>query len=172
MFGNDAWAWLESLLSMRRQDRRMQRTRTVGCILFALLIVTAAIASSAQGGAGEDAVVFLTADRTIECQMLDAKTTAGNVDCAFAKALAGPTTPVTHDLYVHAHRHWLVLYSGHALAGSTRRGFGRPPTQSLSSGQALLIGNFRCSSASAGVTCVSKHSGHGFFLSSTRQRTF
>ena len=144
----------------------------VACILLAVSIATLEVASSAHGRDSEDAVVFLTADRTIECLMLDAKTTAGNVECVFAKSLTGPTTSVTHDLYIHAHRHWLVLYSGHALVGSTRRGLGPPPSRSLSVGQVLRIGYFRCSSVSAGVTCVSRHSGHGFFLSSARQRTF
>src|SRR5690242_901176 len=148
--------------------------RTFACVMAVLAVglATAANALPAQGSTDEDAVVFSTADRTIECLMLDPKTTVGNVDCVFAKALTGPWTTATHDLYAHAHRHWLVLYSGRARVGATRRGLGPRPTRRLSVGQTLRIGYFRCSSASAGLTCVSSHSGHGFFLSSARQRIF
>jgi predicted N-acetyltransferase YhbS len=39
-------------------------------------------------------------------------------------------------------------------------------------GQTLKVGYFRCTSRVAGLTCLSRHSGHGFFLSNKRQRTF
>ena len=143
-------------------------------IALALVAPLAAVAFAvpAQGEAADDEVIFLTADRTVECLVLDAGTTVGSVDCVYAKVLAGPSTPVTHDLFVHAHRHWLVRYSGPALVGSTRRGLGHAPVRVLPAGGTLTLGHFSCSSRAAGLTCASRHSGHGFFLSAARQRTF
>ena len=167
-------AVLGSLLTAGAVGAAIRASRTlVGVVaVFAVGLATAANALPAEGSTDEDAVVFLTADRTIECEMLDTKTTVGNVDCVLAKALTGPWTTTSHDLYVHAHRHWLVSYSRRALVGATRRGLGPRPTRRLSVGQTLRIGYFRCSSALAGLTCMSSHSGHGFFLSSARQRIF
>ena len=34
----------------------------------------------------------------------------------------------------------------------------------LRSGQTVTVGYFRCTSRAAGLTGVSRHSGHGFFL--------
>ena len=143
-------------------------------LVFAILLAlaTATAAGPARGLPTQDAVLFITADRSVECVMRDPHTAAGYVDCAFAKALAGKMTPITHDVYLQAHRHWLVQFSGPALKGSSRIGYGSEQTRVLRSGETLTVGFFRCSSRLAGLTCISRHSGHGFFLSSTKQRTF
>jgi hypothetical protein len=164
----------------RRRDERPLpdvnegRMTAFKLILFAILLAlaTATTAAPAQGLPTQETVLFITADRTIECVMRDAHSAAGYVDCAYAKALAGKMTPITHDLFLHAHRHWLVQFSGPALKGSSRRELGSEQTRVLRSGETLSVGFFRCSSRVAGLTCVSRHSGHGFFLSGTTQRTF
>jgi hypothetical protein len=154
----------------------LERTQVTAhkLVLFAILLAlaTASAAAPAQGLPAQDTVLFITADRTIECVMVDAHSAAGYVDCAYTKALGGPTTPITHDVFVHAHRHWIVQFSGPALEGSTRREWGSEQTTALLSGETLNVGFFRCSSRVAGLTCTSRHSAHGFFLSSTSQRTF
>ena len=157
------------------RDRRGQRpmtTHTLILLPILLAVATAGAAAPARRLSAQDTVRFITVDRTIECVMVDAHSAAGYVDCAYAKALAGPTTPVTHDVFVHAHRHWIVQFSGPALEGSTRREWGWKQTTALRSGETLNVGFFRCSSRIAGLTCISKHSAHGFLLSSTTQRTF
>src|SRR5262249_22435677 len=111
-------------------------------------------------------------DRNIECEMVAPNTTMGNVDCAYARAFSGETDSVTNDLYVHAHRHWLVQFSRPALVGSSRRGYGSAPVRALRLCQTLSGGYFRCESCTAGLTCISRHSGHGFFLGRATQRTF
>src|SRR6185437_1185286 len=87
-------AVLGSLLTAGAVGAAIRASRTlVGVVaVFAVGLATAANALPAEGSTDEDAVVFLTADRTIECEMLDTKTTVGNVDCVLAKALTGPWT--------------------------------------------------------------------------------
>ena len=134
--------------------------------------LTGAGALSARGMGAELAIRFITADRKIECEMVAPNTTSGNVDCAYARAFTGETDSPTNDLNVHAHRHWLVQFSRPALVGSTRRGYGSEPVKVLRLGRTLTVGYFRCVSRTGGLTCTSRHSGHGFFLGRATQRTF
>ena len=141
-------------------------------VVILALGLTGAGALPARGMHAELSIRFITADRDIECEMVAPNTTTGSVDCAYARAFSGPTDSLTDDLFVHAHRHWLVQFSRPALVGSTRRGYGSEPVKALRLGQTLTVGYFRCVSRAAALTCVSRHSGHGFSLGKTTQRTF
>ena len=142
--------------------------------LLAVIVGLGAVAAATpvQARPSQDAFTFITADRSVECVAVDAQTAAGYVDCVFAKALDEKTTPVTHDLYPQAHRHWMVLFSGPGLEGGTRRGLGSRPTRVLRLGGVLTAGFFRCTSTAAGLRCISRHSGHGFVIGQATQKTF
>ena len=47
-----------------------------------------------------------------------------------------------------------------------------PAGRVLSYGDSVRLGPFRCRSRRTGLTCRSRPSGHGFFLSRARQRVF
>ena len=53
--------------------------------------------------------------------------------------------------------------------GESTRPSDRAPTRVLRSGQALTVGYFRCTARAAGLTCVSRHSRHGFYLSTNNE---
>jgi hypothetical protein len=138
------------------------------------LTVAGVLTESAQSGTSELLVHFVTADRNAECEMVDPETTIGNVECVLHSN--GYTTRGdldNHGLTARPHPHWFVDYSHPASGGLSRREVHGPvPARTLQTGRTLTVGNFRCSSRVAGLTCTSLRSRHGFFLSRTKQRTF
>ena len=146
--------------------------RSLVVLAVALCTATVAVVSPARAGPAELLVHFITADRNIECEMVDPNTTIGNVTCVMhSKGYTTRGDLDNHGLTAHAHRQWFVDYSRPALAGGGRREV-HGPMRVLRNGRALSVGYFRCVSGAAGLTCTSKHSGHGFFLSRAHQRTF
>jgi len=108
--------------------------------------------------------------RDIECLMVDPKAANGNVTCGihrnrFRGSRSGPDAEKPS-------RRWFVGVNQIALVEVSTRPFGSSPMRVLRYGQTLRVGFFRCTSRVAGLTCLSRHSGHGFFLSNKRQRTF
>ena len=69
-------------------------------------------------------------------------------------------------------RRWLVTVKNLPWVEVSTRRFGSSPVRVLQYGQTLRFRFFRCTSRVAGLTCLSRESGHGFFLTNKRQRTF
>ena len=108
--------------------------------------------------------------RDIECLMVDPNIANGNVTCGIHRnRFRGSRS--TFDAEKPSRR-WFVNVWQFALVEVSTRGFGSSPVRVLRYGQTLRVGFFRCTSRVAGLTCLSRHSGHGFFLSNKRQRTF
>ena len=132
-------------------------------------------AASAEARPAELLVPFVTADRNIECLMVDPDTTIGNVSCVMHSK--GYTTKGDSDnpgLTAHPHLFWFVDYARHGDKGSTDREIDSfaPHRRVLREGQSVTVGYFSCSSRPTGLTCLSRHSGHGFLLSRVKQQTF
>jgi hypothetical protein len=141
----------------------------VTVLLVALLVATGVFVVSAWARSTELSVHFITADGNIECEMADPKDTSGGIDCVMRSSGYNPTAPDETNY----HPHWVLLSRGVGLKGTTRRGLGRStPRRILQDGHTLTVGNFRCSARASHLTCISRRSGHGFFLSQGRQRTF
>jgi hypothetical protein len=160
------------VMTPTRERERMISVKFVLCA-FALGLTTASVAAPAQGLPTELLVHFITSDRNIECEMVDPNTTVGNVTCALhSKGYTTRGDVGNHDLTASRSLRWYVDFSRPALVAASRRELGSKPTRILQYGGTLSVGYFRCTSRVSGLTCTSRHSGHGFFLSRTRQRTF
>ena len=141
----------------------------LAALLFVLLAATGVLTASAQAQPTELLVHFVMPGRDIECQMVAPDTVSGNVVCAMHRNQYRGTLRGDQE---KRSRRWHVDVMRVALVGWSGRGFGGPPVRVLRYGQTLRVGFFRCTSRAAGLTCVSRHSGHGFFLSNKNQRTF
>jgi hypothetical protein len=117
-------------------------------------------------------VHFVLPGGDTECEMVDPNLLNGNVTCGIHRNRFRCSGPC--DLENNASRRWYVDVTRFAEVWGSRRGLGSTPTRVLRPGQALTVGYFRCTSRAAGLTCVSRHSGHGFFLSKNNksQRLF
>jgi hypothetical protein len=102
------------------------------------------------GGATSTSAQFFSPDRRVSCNMED---------------------PPTRGYYVYCnasglHAAWLGP-DGHAvICNSGCLGMNGPTTPTLGYGKQITVGRFRCSSASAGITCVVIRSGKGFLINS------
>jgi hypothetical protein len=151
----------------------MKLVKLIG-VAFAIGLATAAVAEGARGTSNELLVHFITADRNIECEMVDPKGTSGNVTCVLhSKGYTTRGDVDNHGLTARYHPHWDIEFSGAVEIGPSRREIHGPnPARIVQYGQTLTVGNFRGSSRVAGLTCTSIHSKHGFLLSRAQQRTF
>jgi hypothetical protein len=146
-------------------------------IMFAFAVGLAAaaavVAQGAQSGSSELAVRFITSDRNIECLLNDPNTTNGNVECVLhSKGYTTRGDSDNHGLTAHYHPRWVVSYSQTADREPSHRELGSSPLRILRDGHTLRDGYFSCTWRDAGLTCTSRQSKHGFFLSRTAQRTF
>jgi hypothetical protein len=138
-----------------------------------LLAASGMFAASARSAHAELLVHFVLPGRDTECVMVDPNLLNGNVTCGIHRSrftCVGPTCDVEN---AHSRR-WSVGVTQHAAVSRSRQPFGSTSTRVLRSGQSVVVGYFRCTSRAAGLTCVSRRSGHGFFLSSDNksQRLF
>ena len=102
--------------------------------------------------------------------MVDPNAYNGNVECGIHRnRFRGSRSGIDSE---KPSRRWLVTVRNLAVVDVSTRPFGSSPVKVLRYGQTLRVGFFKCTSRVAGLTCVSKPSGHGFFLSDKRQRTF
>ena len=139
-------------------------------LVLALLAAPSVFAASAKGAPTELLVHFVTPGRDIECVMVDPNVYNGNVTCGIHRnRFRGSRSGFDSE---KPSRRWFVNVNQFALVEVSTRPFGSSPVRVLRYGQTLRVGFFRCTSRVAGLTCVSRHSAHGFFLSNTRQRTF
>lgn len=91
---------------------------------------------------------FLSPDRRVFCEMEDPPTNGYYVYCNASGLHAAGIGP-----------------DGTAvLCNSGCLGFGAASTSTLASGKQITVGRFRCSSASAGITCIVIKSGKGFLI--------
>ena len=106
--------------------------------------------------------------------MVDPNTTIGNVTCALhSKGYTTRGDVDNHGLTASRSLRWFVDFSRPAVVGPSRRELGSTRIRIVRAGQRLVVGYFSCSSRAAGqLTCASRHSGHGFSLTRTTQRTF
>ena len=133
------------------------------------LVAAGLVVGSAGAKLSDHWVHFATEDGNIECVANDSLGNNEPLECVMHSSGYDPTAP-DHTNY---HPHWVLLAHGVALKGTTPRGLGSPnPSRVLRDGETLTVGNFRCKATSSHLTCVSRRSQHGFFLSQGRQRTF
>ena len=127
-------------------------------------------AASARGAPTELLVHFVTPSRDIECLMVDPNVAYGNVTCGIHRnRFRGSRGGFDWE---KPSRRWLVTVNNPAVVEVSTRPFGLSPVRVLRYGQTLSVGFFRCTSRVAGLICLSRGSGHGFFLSNKRQQTF
>jgi hypothetical protein len=151
---------------VRRQSRRL----ATSLLVWTILAASSVFAASAKGAPTELLVHFVMPRRDIECVMVDPNVAYGNVTCGIHRdRFRGSHSDFDSE---KPSRRWFVNVTQFALVEVDARGFGSSPVRVLRYGQTLKVGYFRCTSRVAGLTCLSRHSGHGFFLSNQRQRTF
>jgi hypothetical protein len=126
--------------------------------------------SSAKGAPTELLVHFVMPGRDIECLMVDPDVAYGNVTCGIHRhRFRGSRSSFDSE---KPSRRWFVDVNQVAVVDVSTRPFGSSPMRVLRYGQTLRVGFFRCTSRIAGLTFLSRPSGHGFFLSNKQQRTF
>lgn len=151
----------------------MKSVVIVFVFVFAVGLAVAAVAQGAHTGSNELLVRFVTSDRNIECLMNDPNLTNGNVECVLhSKGYTTRGDSDNHGLTAHPHPSWMVQYSQATIREPSERELGSSPLRILRDGHTLRVGYFSCTWRDAGLTCISRHSKHGFFLSRTEQRTF
>jgi hypothetical protein len=67
---------------------------------------------------------------------------------------------------------WRLDVTHRVTVFRTNQGVNGTPERTLAYGTTFRRGYFRCTSRMSGLTCASTYSGHGFFLSRSKQRTF
>jgi hypothetical protein len=138
--------------------------RSVGVVTLVVVLALSVLIASAGARPSERLVHFATADRNIECVA-----GTGGLDCVIYSSGYDPGAPDETNY----HPHWVLLGRGVGLKGTTRRGLGGSgPLRILRDSQPLRLGYFRCSTRDSHLTCANLRSGHGFFLSQGKQRTF
>lgn len=100
----------------------------------------------------------------------DFQTPSKRIRCA-AFSSGGPGAFVRCDLTFLNDRAALLRAHGRARIVKATDAVGGPGSPVLAYGHTLRFGPFRCTSRTAGLTCRSR-SGHGFFVSRQRRRTF
>ena len=147
------------------------RTAATSLVVFALLLASGVFAVSARSGHTELLVHFVMPGRDTECEMVDPDVYNGNVTCAIHRRRFRGSGGFDEE---KPSRRWFVDVTRLPQVFLSRRDFGSAPPKLLRYGQTLRVGFFRCTSRPAGLTCVSRSSGHGFFLSSRNksQRVF
>ena len=152
---------------MRTQSGRLARSLLV---LAALLAAPSVLAASAEAAPTELLVHFVMPGRDTECLMVDPNVPNGNVTCGINRnRFRGSHSDFDHE---KSSRRWFVDVTHFGLVEVGSRPIGSSPARVLRYGQTLRVVFFRCTSRVAGLTCLSRHSGHGFFLSKNQQRTF
>jgi hypothetical protein len=158
------------MLSFVRTHPTRFATSLVVCTLLASSGVFAAPARSAHT---ERLVHFVLPGGDTECEIVDPNLLIGNVTCGIHRhrfTCVGPTCDVESGYS----RRWSVDVTRIATVERSRRPLRSVQTRVLRSGQSLTVGYFRCTSRTTGLTCVSRRSGHGFFLGNNNksQRVF
>jgi hypothetical protein len=125
------------------------------------------VAASARSAHTERLVHFVLPGRDTECEIVDPNTLSGNVGCAIHRNRN--RCPGYCGLEKEASRRWYVDVTRSAEVFRSARNLGTDSPRVLRSGQTVTVGYFRCTSRAAGLTCVSRHSGHGFFLGKHNQ---
>jgi hypothetical protein len=149
-------------------------TRFVMALIICVsLAVSSVFAASARGARTELLVHFVLPGGDTECLMVDPNLLIGNVTCAIHRHRF-KCVGLTCDEENGYSRRWFVDVAQVAIVDRSRRPFGSSSIRVLRSGRSLTVGYFRCVSGAAGLTCLSRRSGHGFFLSkdNKRQRLF
>jgi hypothetical protein len=137
---------------------------------LALLAAPSVFVASAKGAPTELLVHFVMPGRDIECLMVDPNIPNGNVTCGINRnRFRGSHSRIDGE---KPSRRWFVDVTHFPLVEVSTRLFGSSPARVLRYGQTLRVGFFRCTSRVAALKCLSRHSGHGFFLSDKQQRTF
>ena len=141
-------------------------------VVCTLVAASGVVAASARSGQTERLVHFVLPGRDTECEMDDPSLLSGDVTCAIHRNRNRCPGPC--DLESQSSRRWYVGVTRIASVYKSRRGFPGPRAKVLRRGQKLTVGYFHCASRAAGLTCVSRRSGHGFFLSKNNknQRLF
>jgi hypothetical protein len=155
-----------------RVVRTPSRTLATSLLVWTLLAASSVFAASAEGAPTELLVHFVTPGRDIECLMVDPNVAYGNITCGIHRNRFRGSHSGFDPGAEKPSRRWFVNVTQFALVEVSTRPLGWSPVRVLRYGQTLRVGYFRCTSRIAGLTCLSRHSGHGFFLSNTRQRTF
>jgi hypothetical protein len=102
--------------------------------------------------------------------MVDPDLMIGNVTCAIHRSrFRGSHYQIDEE---KPSRRWMLELTQIPETFVSGRDFGSAPTGGAPVRADAQSRFFRCTSGAAGLMCVSRPSGHGFFLSYTRQRIF
>ena len=140
--------------------RTGSRRLAASLLFLALLAAPSVFAASAKGAPSELLVHFVMPGRDIECLMVDPNVRYGNVECGIHRnRFRGSRSGFDSE---KPSRRWLVNVHQFAVVEVSTRPFGSSPVRVLRYGQTLRVGYFRCTSRVAGLTYLSRESGHGF----------
>lgn len=116
------------------------------------------------------AVAALLAAAPAMARERDFQTPSKRIRCA-AFSSGGPGAFVRCDLSFLNDRAAILRSRGRGRIVTVTDAVASPGAPVLHYGDSLRFGPFRCTSRAAGLTCRSR-SGHGFFVSTQRRRTF
>jgi hypothetical protein len=145
----------------------MTRSRFATVSLTAAMLIAATPALATGSAHTERLVHFVLPGRDTECQMVEPNLLNGNITCGIHRNLN--RCPGYCGIEWEASRRWSLSATGIAAVFRSPRNLGTGPPRVLRFGHALTVGYFRCTSHAAGLMCVSRHSGHGFFLSTNNK---
>jgi hypothetical protein len=153
---------------------RTRLTRVaVSVVVAALVAASSVLVASAWSARTELLVHFVLPGGDTECEMVDPNTLIGNVTCGIHRHRFR-CVPRGCDEESRCSRRWFVDLDRFATVSGSCRPLGADRPRVLRFGQSLTFPFFRCTSQANGLTCVSRRSGHGFFLSKNNksQRLF
>jgi hypothetical protein len=130
--------------------------------LAAITVLGAAPYASTHAQAAYE-IYFRTPSRNIECSVFEPRRAdIGTVRCVVLSTKNRVGEPLE----------WTLDFWRHVEVFRTNQGVVGTPVRTLAYGQTLQLGWVRCVSRKAGLTCLSRHSHHGFTLSRQRHVTF
>jgi len=126
------------------------------------MVLGAALYASTPAEAAYE-IYFRTPSGNIECSVFEPKRPdIGTVRCVVLSTKNRVGEPLE----------WTLDFWRHVEVFRTNQGVVGRPVRTLEYGRTLQLGFVRCVSRRTGLTCLSRHSGHGFTLSQQRQVTF
>jgi hypothetical protein len=144
---------------------RTRLTRVAVLLVVAALPAASSVfVASAWSARTKRVVHFVLPGGDTECQMVDPNTLIGNVTCGIHRNRFR-CVPRGCDEESRCSRRWSVELYRFAEVTRSCRPLGSDRPRVLRPGRSLTFTYFRCTSRAAGLTCVSRYSGHGFFLS-------
>jgi hypothetical protein len=139
--------------------------------MLALATASVLFVTASAKADGEHEVTFRTPSGNIRCDgwSLGQSVTDNTVVCAVMSTRVKVTYQCP-DVGVGCPQTFTLSATG--AVSIDRASYQVGASRTLGYGRSLTLGHLRCTSAVAGLTCTSLRSGHGFFLSRQKLRTW